>query len=469
MKYNKVVSVFRSSIIIPALIMSSVVPVVSVNSSVYAEDDCVEDKKFLNANYINDYTKCGPESTYAQACLEGGSLTGPAPTSLKGESNAEKVWNYFTERGLSPVAAAGAMGNIEQESGFNPWIGEAGNSSIDKTLIKVGFGLIQWTNTGGNTQGRRYQVMKYLEDNGVKLDATNPSQNDTSLLYQLNFLWDVEYGRMTWQEEVNAETTIDGDTSVASFNKAYSSQRLKPQTGNGSTMVFHSLVERSNDNPGQLQERIDAAEAYLEQFGGSNASCITNVSMGNAGLTLEQAKKFMMQYGKNTNGFSASMTGILWNMCNGGGSNCVTFSHFFNNTFTDLNSTPGMGNGKDIVPSLVARGAASGSDPRLFATFSSGSSASNSKYNTLGHTGIVLGIQNGMLITGHASCGSRGIGEGNGTYGTGAGFVLTGAPNDPKTFFYYNNINYAYPSNVNEEAIMEFIQKGYVTDSYVRA
>ena len=194
-----------------------------------------------------------------------GGLNAPAPTSLTGATPQEKVWNYFKQRGLTDVAAAGAMGNIEQEdSSFDPWMGEGGSVNINKEVLKKGFGLIQWTNTQGDTHGRRYRVMKHLEDNGIKLDATDESQFDKALLLELNWLWDGEYNGMTWQEQLNAESTVDGDPSIS-----YKADN----TGNGTAMLFHKLVERSGDSTAGKQERIDSAKKFLLEFGGMSGGC----------------------------------------------------------------------------------------------------------------------------------------------------------------------------------------------------
>lgn len=242
------------------------------------------DINFYSNNDILFYNPC------ASTCsVDGGFLNGPAPTRLIGSSNAEKTWNYFIERGLSPIAAAGAMGNIQHESGFNPWIGESGSTSIDPTDMGVGFGLIQWTNTDGNANGRRAGVIRAMESAGINLSNINQndqSQTDTALLVQLNWLWDGEYGRMTWQEELNAETKIEGDTSIASFNSTYSSQRAASQVGNGATLLFHALVERSNDTPDRLQGRIDSAKEWFSKFSGDTTNC-----SGETSDVVEMAKR----------------------------------------------------------------------------------------------------------------------------------------------------------------------------------
>lgn len=189
-----------------------------------------------------------------------GNLGSPAPTSLTGEDNAQKIWNYFKARGLTDIAAAGALGNLKKESSaFDPYVGESGDTSWSQTVLQVGFGIIQWTNTDNNTMGRRYQVIQHLKNNGIT--TPDRSREDEALLLELNWLWDGEYGGMTWQEQVNAETTVDGDPSV---------HFTEDNTGNGSTMVFHKFVERSGDGVSGKQQRINYAKEFLERFGGTS-------------------------------------------------------------------------------------------------------------------------------------------------------------------------------------------------------
>jgi hypothetical protein len=232
------------------------------------------DQQFYSSNDILFYSPC---ATACSGGAGGGSITGPAPSSLTGTDNAQKTWNYFIARGLTPVAAAGAMGNIKSESSFSASVKEASGGG--------GLGIIQWTGS------RRTKLESAAAAAGVNL-----ADNDSALLFELNYLWDGEYNAMTWQAQVNAETTVEGDTTIASYNSAFSSKLAKSQAGNGSTMVFHALVERSSDVPtiadkvsgsGVLTGRIDNAKAYLTQYSGGSTTGNCSVSAG--GLTWEQA------------------------------------------------------------------------------------------------------------------------------------------------------------------------------------
>ncbi|MEO5690996.1 MAG: CHAP domain-containing protein [Candidatus Saccharimonadales bacterium] len=185
-------------------------------------------------------------------------------------------------------------------------------------------------------------------------------------------------------------------------------------------------------------------------------SCGTDGAGGvltEGGLSEDQAKRFVINYGKNIDGFSASTTGALWSMCQGSGSNCVTFSYFFNKAFTDLPVAMNDGNGNAIVKSLAAKGVSTGSQPKVFSTFSSSNGGA-------GHTGIVLGIQGDTIITAHASCSAGGSGGGDGvTFGDGAAFIRVGKRTDPKTWLGPVPTEFAYPESVDTGAIETFINK----------
>ena len=143
----------------------------------------------------------------------------------------------------------------------------------------------------------------------------------------------------------------------------------------------------------------------------------TEISSG--GLTYEQAKQFMKNYGANKNNSSAAAaTSGLWTQCNGGGSNCVTFSAFFLNKFTNTNVGSTPGNGNQVVGNLARRGVPTGTTPQVWSVFSWDG-------GTYGHTGVILGYHDGYWIVGHASCSRKGIGAGDGTLsGGGSGFVV---------------------------------------------
>ncbi len=90
-------------------------------------------------------------------------------SSSSNKSNPRQVWDFLVSQNgldLSPVQAAAVMGNIQQEANFDPKAGEHGiYGSSDPHILNTGFGLIQWTNTQGDTQGRRYKAITWMKKN----------------------------------------------------------------------------------------------------------------------------------------------------------------------------------------------------------------------------------------------------------------------------------------------------------------
>jgi Phage tail lysozyme len=89
--------------------------------------------------------------------------------------NAQLIWDYLISQGLSANAAAGILGNIEQESGGSPTAGVWPNN----------YGMIQWTpaseyfSSPPDLQAQLPAIIRYIQENGsiadVNAHAANPS------------------------------------------------------------------------------------------------------------------------------------------------------------------------------------------------------------------------------------------------------------------------------------------------------
>ncbi len=350
------------------------------------------DQDFYSNNDILFYNPCSTSCSGGA----GGSITGPAPSSLTGADNAAKAWNYFTARGLTPVAAAGAMGNIKAESSFSASVKEASGGG--------GLGIIQWTGS------RRTNL-----ENAAATAGVNLADNDSALLFELNYLWDGEYKAMTWEAQVNAETTVDGDTSIASYNKAFSSKLAKSQAGNGSTMVFHALVERSSDVPtvadrvagsGVLTNRIDNATAYLKQYGGGSTTGNCSVSTG--GLTWDQAVTAAKKLADNWNTVycgTGSVKGGFYCGPKWDTGYCTAGAAWMAVTTAPEGArVPGIPNGVDVANTLASgessvytKANPDGSNLQPFSVWSFGAGSASSEP---GHTGTIVNVgSDGSIIT----------------------------------------------------------------------
>ena len=222
------------------------------------------------------YNVDDPGSTAPQGnnCVGGdGDISAPRPTALTGGDNETKVWNYFIARGLTPVAAAGAMGNIKGESGFDPFLTEAGGGG--------GWGLIQWT------PATAFDNDKPDDTPDEVVAGATSGDSDLYLLWQLHALW-LRGGDAFWAN-MNRETSVGSYTDpIPPANS--NGQFLGDYRGQGSAYYFHAVIERSGDtdwglddatgepNPsqnghGNIRKRPFWAEHFLNQFGGNDQNC----------------------------------------------------------------------------------------------------------------------------------------------------------------------------------------------------
>ncbi len=96
------------------------------------------------------------------------------PTLVGGDPETQ-IWNYFKGQGLSDEQTAGVMGNIQQESSFDPQRIQGGGDSPDPHAAGGGgWGLVQWT------PGAKV----------IKIEADNHITGDISeLSTQLAVIW----------------------------------------------------------------------------------------------------------------------------------------------------------------------------------------------------------------------------------------------------------------------------------------
>lgn len=163
-------------------VVSLIVMVSLVSGAASAVDDPTSEKLVPVCNFA--VGKGGLEDYQAGLCVcdygyylnNGVSLYSPCPeecseaslvsATLKGADNREKIYNYFISQGLSVEQASGIMGNITSESGgtYSPTINEYSGG-----FPNGGYGIVQWTNSGGGTEGRRTNVVNYMTQKNPEL------------------------------------------------------------------------------------------------------------------------------------------------------------------------------------------------------------------------------------------------------------------------------------------------------------
>ncbi|MBA3679318.1 hypothetical protein H0W80_03985, partial [Candidatus Saccharibacteria bacterium] len=111
---------------------------------------------------------------------------------LVGSDNAEKIYKFLVGKGLTPFQAAGIMGNIKAESGFNPGIVEGGSG--------IGYGIIQWS------FGRRTKLEAAAAAKGVPV---------SDLAFQLDYLWEeLNQSYKGPLDAIKASTTLEEATEI---------------------------------------------------------------------------------------------------------------------------------------------------------------------------------------------------------------------------------------------------------------
>lgn len=78
-----------------------------------------------------------------------GAIASLDPVSLRGNSTAQRIWNFFKDMGYDDNAVAGIMGNMQQESSLSTGAVESdagyGTGGGGALTPGTGFGLVQWT------------------------------------------------------------------------------------------------------------------------------------------------------------------------------------------------------------------------------------------------------------------------------------------------------------------------------------
>lgn len=286
----------------------------------------------------------------------------------------------------------------------------------------------------GNGQGA-YQLYSYT-DGGTNSNAFLPAGpiDDAEFQRQTNIAAEVLMGKASG---LDLSTDAGVKTLFFRYNGAadvYVQQAKslgfsdeEARTGEGSPYVMNRYDEQrdptveptaSNNTWGQIKKDNGSIEypannefgAYVMfvALGGSSLECSGSGELVSGGMDLAQAQSFMAYYKSeaekysSNNGSSVVLDGatlIDYESCYNALTNCVAFSKWFAVRYAGL-SDVGLPDGKLVVGALSTYGFQTGSEPRPYAIFSGSGSTS------MGHTGVVLGIDeaNNKIIVGEAGC-----------------------------------------------------------------
>lgn len=119
-----------------------------------------------------------------------------------------------TGYGVSAYVAAAIAGNMWQESTLSPGVWENLSPGLPTDLLK-GYGLGQWTNTGGDTHGRLYQLLTWLQENGYASDDGNGQL--AFLIHENVWYQNSEYPFTSLQDFLTSDST-DLEMLTHAFN-----------------------------------------------------------------------------------------------------------------------------------------------------------------------------------------------------------------------------------------------------------
>lgn len=194
------------------------------------------------------------------------------------ETNKQQIWGYLKSRGLNDEAAAGVMGNLEQESSFN-----------SKAINPIGcVGIAQWCGT---------------RINDLKNYAAERGKDSSCLGIQLEFMWyemtQTEQGQFTAKGD-RLEIPLVNALNGEDFS---SKSRYNQSNPYNAASVFHDYFERANTEKGENLGRGERAERLYKELSGkqvlvspsTGSNCPTGDTFG-GGIPSEECVDLVAQY-----------------------------------------------------------------------------------------------------------------------------------------------------------------------------
>lgn len=205
------------------------------------------DNQFLSSNNIY-YYNCNTNACTSAAPSYTTRLDLPT---LTGKDKEEKIWNFLISpaQGLSPEQAAGVMGNIQKESGFDPTKVETDAANAGK-----GYGIVQWTGS------RRTALEDAAKQQGVPV---------SDLAFQLSF--------MVQESNSREVTSAVADMGLGRAGANEWDTLKQQKTVENAALFWHYDFEQSSD-PRQTVEdtRVQPAKAIYANYGGKSAPTVAS-------------------------------------------------------------------------------------------------------------------------------------------------------------------------------------------------
>lgn len=206
----------------------------------------------------------GKTETSTTTPTSGNTITG---TLSSGDSiaNMKTLFSYFTSQGLSDNLAAGILGNIKAESGFNPNVLYGGAIGTVFDQQSLAYGLIQWTGTDA-----RASLYNWCTANNCDPDTLDGQakwivaqikginlNDETNTANASKFNGSTGRGTMTYNAQL-----FNARGSFETFN-TYSIEKA--------TKLWLECVERPGDVNSFLQARVENAKQILAECKGTSS------------------------------------------------------------------------------------------------------------------------------------------------------------------------------------------------------
>lgn len=182
-----------------------------------------------------------------------------------GSTNIHKMWNYMVNKGLSTEAAAGVLGNIQEESGFS-----ATRQEDSQTFPGGGWGIVQWTAerrtaivSGLPSDLSQYHAAKYggatSEDTGYVHPDIPEEDADSLLAYQMTYLYDEAIVRQTRNHPVLSGYGLTGMSEWESLKKATSIRQA-------SDLWLYSFERPANQSTEHAAKRAEYGQKIFDKL-----------------------------------------------------------------------------------------------------------------------------------------------------------------------------------------------------------
>lgn len=215
------------------------------------------------ADYETDYHAVfGDYANYEDGAEE---LCGSVATSMSGDDVIATVFNFFVGKGYTDFQAAGILGNMQHESGYQPLRFESTPSGVETlandaatkarenqqlaqqtgSYYPAGWGLVQWT-----------PATKIIDP----LQAEGKDPND--IMVQLEFLWGQLEGETTSPEKAagdHLKATTNVAEATVSFETKYERHAGPPQPSR--IVEAERVLELARNNG--IQETNVSGDVYI--------------------------------------------------------------------------------------------------------------------------------------------------------------------------------------------------------------